>query len=128
MAAIREKCVLLRIKRRAAGMIAMICLSFGNLNVAFGEVTYEYAGDLNGLCASGDPATKAVCFGFVGGVLEIVANSPVYGLSACISPLTPLSKAVDVTKKWLTVHPEYSAKPASLAIAQALAEAFPCNR
>ena len=117
----------LMLRRSAVCVIASIGLSFSNLHVAFGEVVYEHAGDLNRLCTSEDVATKAVCEGFIGGVFEIVANESVYGFTACIPPLTPMSKAVDVTKNWLIVHPELLTRSASSAIAQALAEAFPCH-
>ena len=117
----------LKFRRGAVGIIATICFSLGNQPVAFGEVIYEYAGGLNQLCTSQDVAAKAVCEGFIGGVLDVVANNSIYGFTACIPPMTPMSKAADVTKNWLTVHPESSTRPASSAIAQALAEAFPCK-
>jgi hypothetical protein len=102
------------------------------LSFAYSETTYVYAFDLDRVCAADDDVQKAVCEGFISGVLEIISNEPVDGIAACVPPppRTTLSKAISVVRKWLADHPspKEAIQPASLAVAHALAETFPCEK
>jgi hypothetical protein len=98
------------------------------LSLAHSETIYVHAGDLNRLCAAENDINKSWCEGFISGELEIISNTPVGGIAACVPPRTTLQKGVAVAKKWLAEHPDQSAQPASVAVAHALAEAFPCKK
>ena len=88
-----------------------------------------YARDLTRLCkADGKSGEYAMCWSFIGAVLEIAMNnSSIYGLRICVPPLVNEQKAVAVTTKWLGEHPNEDTQPASLAAAEAFAAAFPCG-
>lgn len=89
----------------------------------------EEAGDLYKLCESNNDGNKAVCFAFVAGVFEVAVNNPIDGIRSCV-PLrsnTNVLAAQKLTLKWMAAHPEKEMEPASRAIAEALAEAFPCG-
>jgi hypothetical protein len=104
-------------------------LFFYGSTIADAEIAYEYAGDLGKFCnAENGSGLYGMCFSFVGGVLEIISNNQVYGLPVCVPRLTTVGKAADITKKWLTRHPEKNIEAASRAVVEALAEAFPCKK
>ncbi len=93
------------------------------------EVYYSTAGDLAKRCAAADQTIdNALCVWFVWGAAEVVANNPAYGFSVCFPDLSALAVTVDVTRKWLNAHPEQELRPASYAVAAALAEAYPCKQ
>lgn len=87
-----------------------------------------HARDLANLCKADTHSTEyTMCWSFIGAVFEVAWNNSIYDLKACIPPLVNGQKAVSVTVKWLSEHPEEDAmQPASLATAKALAAAFPC--
>jgi hypothetical protein len=87
-----------------------------------------YGSNLQRLCDA-DPksAEYAMCWSFIGAVLEVVNNNSIYDLKACIPPLVNVQTAVDLTAKWLHDHPDNDIKAASLVATEALATAFPCK-
>ncbi|HEY1580459.1 MAG TPA: Rap1a/Tai family immunity protein [Terracidiphilus sp.] len=100
-----------------------------NSGVAFAEryPAVELAGHLNDLCKRTDSGSKAVCFGFIGGVFEVAANNAIDGIQSCAPPVN-VSMIKNLTLKWIFIHPEKGVEPASRAIAEAMAEAFPCQK
>jgi hypothetical protein len=114
--------------RNAVGSILALLVAAVPISSAHSETTYVHAGDLNRLCTADSDINKSWCEGFISGELEIISNAPVQGIAACVPPLTTLPKGVAIAKKWLVDHPEKSALAASLAVAQALSEAFPCKK
>lgn len=89
----------------------------------------EAAGDLYTLCTNKYAGDKAVCTGFIGGVFEVAANNSIDGIRSCI-PLqsyTNVAAAQKLTVRWIAAHRDKWSEPASRAIAQALAEKFPCS-
>jgi Rap1a immunity proteins len=117
--------------RCVAGSVLVLVAAAMPLSLAHSETAYMYAFDLDRVCAANDDVQKAVCEGFISGVLEIISNGPVEGIAACAPPppQMTLSKAISVVRKWLADHssPEEVIQPASLAVAHALTEAFPCK-
>lgn len=88
---------------------------------------YFYAGNFKHLCASVDARELELCEGFIGATLEIVTNNRIYGIHACVPPRTSLGAAVRISKRWFDTHPEEGTQAASLAVARAMAAAFPCK-
>jgi len=88
----------------------------------------ELAGQLYDLCRRSDDGSKSVCFGFIGGVFEVAANNPIDGITSCVPFPTNALKAQRLTLKWISTHPKKEFEPASTAIAEALADAFPCGK
>lgn len=93
------------------------------------QVAYEYSGHLRELCSSQIAEKSSLCPVYVGAVLEVVANGTAYGRRICLPPLElmPISRAVELTMRWLIAHPEQNVQPASLSIVLALAAEFPCK-
>lgn len=114
--------------RYTVGSALAVLVAAMPLSLAHSEVTYVHAGDLDRLCSSDNDINKSWCEGFISGVFEIISNTSVNGIAACVPPRLTLQKGVAVTKKWLAGHPEESIEPASLAVARAFAEAFPCKK
>jgi hypothetical protein len=110
------------------GFALTLLLALGNFDMASAEAIYVHAGDLNRLCSSESVVNKSWCEGFISGAMEIIANMPVSGDAACMPPMMTLQKGTAVARRWLANHPETSAGSASLAVARALAEAFPCGK
>ena len=89
----------------------------------------EYGGDLKRLCqADSKSGEYAMCFSFVGAVLEVVYNQPIYGFQTCVPRLTTVDRALELIREWQQKHPETDTKPASYVIAEALNSAFPCKQ
>jgi hypothetical protein len=100
------------------------------LSVSHGHsaTTYVYASNLSKLCTSEDLINKSWCEGFISSELEIISNGPVEGVTACVPPLTTLQEGVKIAEAWLSNHPEASTRSASSVIANAFADAFPCQK
>jgi Rap1a immunity proteins len=65
----------------------------------------EVAGDLFRLCNASDDGSKAVCIGYIGGVMEVAANNSIDGISSCLPHLEDISKIRELTMKWIAAHP-----------------------
>jgi hypothetical protein len=98
------------------------------LSAAHSETTYIYARDIDGLCNSEGNAEKAVCEGFIAAVFEIISNSKVGDIEACVQPRTTVPRAVEIVKSWFATHRQEPMQRASIAVARAFADAFPCNK
>lgn len=112
-------------------ILCVIAISFCSISTAMAQryPAVEDAGDLHKLCNEKYMGNKAVCTGFIAGVFEVAANNSIDGIRSCI-PLQSATNVAAVQKlamKWIAAHPDKQIEPASRAIAQALAEAFPCN-
>jgi Rap1a immunity proteins len=117
------------LKRKAlTGSVLVLVITALPLSIARSENTYVHAGDLNRLCTADNDINKSWCEGFISSGLEIISNAPVQGVAACVPPMTTLQEGVAVVKKWLSKHPEQDIQTASLAVAWALAEKFPCRK
>lgn len=112
----------------AASLILGLFASIMPLSAAYSDATYVYAHDLNRLCTSDEVVNKSWCEGFISSEFEIITRGPIQGIAACVPQLTTLPRAVEIVKKWLSDHPEVSLQSASLVVARALAEAFPCKK
>ena len=118
-----------RLRCVAASLLVLVAVSMP-WSVARSETTYVYAGNIAQLCSSDKDIEKSWCEGFISAVIEIITNAPVEGVAACVPPLTTLPKGISVVNEWIGNHssPQESAQQASLAVAHALAEAFPCKK
>lgn len=98
------------------------------LSAAHSDVTYVRASDLGRLCNSDNDIKRSWCEGFISSVLEIVSNDSFGGIRVCLTSQTTLQRGVDIAKKWLADHPRESIERASVAVARAFADAFPCTK
>jgi hypothetical protein len=115
--------------RVAAAVIAAIAPCLCGSAAAREEVPYLFASDLAKYCAAADQTIdNALCVWFVMGALEVIVNNRAYGLSVCPPHMINLPEAVTTTRKWLDAHPKQNLRPASYAVAAALAEAHPCGK
>jgi Rap1a immunity proteins len=119
----------LRLRRVVASVLILVAVAMP-WSLAHSETTYVYAGNIAELCASDKDIAKSWCEGFISAVIEIITNTPVEGVTACVPPLTNLPQGISLVKKWLAEHssPQESVQRASLAVVRALAEAFPCKK
>src|SRR5260370_5692504 len=84
-------------------------------------IAIAYGRDLIRLCHSDRKSGEyAMCWSFIGAVLEVAKNNSIYGLKLCVPPLVNVQAAVDVTVKSLDEHPDRDIQAASFAITQAL--------
>jgi hypothetical protein len=88
----------------------------------------EVATGLYQLCNRSDDGSKASCFGYISAAFEIAANNPVDGIASCLRTFRNVSAIRTLTLTWIAAHPEKAQEPASTAIAEAMAEAFPCQK
>jgi Rap1a immunity proteins len=79
-------------------------------------------------CNKSDDNSKSACVGYIEGVFEVATNNPIDGIISCVNKLRNSSTIVQLTLKWIAAHPENAQKPASTAIAEALAQAYPCTK
>ena len=87
-----------------------------------------YGSNLLRLCnADRKSGEYAMCWSFIGAVLEVANNNSIYGFKICTPPLLNPQTAVDLTTKWLSSHPDSDIKAASLVTTEALAAAYPCK-
>jgi hypothetical protein len=113
----------------AAAAIAAVALCLCGSAAAHPEVPYIVAGNIAKYCAAPDQTMdNALCVWFVTGALEVIVNNRAYGRSVCPPHMINLAQAVRLTREWLDAHPDEGMRPASYAIATALAEAFPCEK
>ena len=124
-----EPAIHIDVRAPLAVMVAIGMICSASAALADNQVTYENAADLGKLCAAKVGSGEyGMCFSYVGAVLELVANGRVTGRAICVPPLTTIGKAVDVAATWFSDHQSRAMEPASLAIIDALADAFPCKR
>jgi len=112
----------------AAGIVAAaLCLCGGA--AAREEVPYVSAYDIAKYCAAPDQTIdNALCVWFVMGALEVIVNNRAYGLSVCPPHIINTAQAVRLTREWLAAHPDQELRPASYAVAAAVAGTFPCEK
>jgi len=73
------------------------------------------------------PLAGLGCRGYIGAVVDILVDgNTVYDHRACPPPGENREILIKVVKAWLDRHPEALKQKASVATAQALAEAYPC--
>jgi len=78
-------------------------------------------------CNKIDDNSKSFCVGYITGVFEVATNNPIDGISSCLRKLRNSNSIVKTTLAWIAAHPEKGQEPASTAIAEALADAYPCK-
>jgi hypothetical protein len=87
-----------------------------------------YARDLRKLCDQDRQSSEyGMCWSFVTAVFEIMTKDSIYGLRTCPPRLVTSQRAVEITAAWLLSHPKSEIEAASLVVARALAQAFPCQ-
>jgi len=79
-------------------------------------------------CNKSDDNSKSACVGYITGVFEVATNNPIDGITSCLRKLRNSTSIVKTTLAWIAAHPEKEQEPASTAIAEAMAEAYPCKR
>ena len=82
---------------------------------------------LHGLCSSEKLWENAFCSGYVLGISVAADGNILWGRRACIPDEVYTTQVHDVTTLWLEQHPADRHHEAYLLVAQALAEAFPCE-
>ena len=116
-------------RRAMAGLIIAFAAFPTNAADLQAPVALVYGANLAALCRADKKSGEyAMCWSYVGAVLEIVNNNSIYGLKVCVPPLINIQKEVNITTKWLDGHPSADIKPASLLTTEALAAAFPCAK
>ena len=86
--------------------------------------------DGNGLlehCNDPNPASQAMCNGFVAAMATVTTNESYASWHACIPDSVSLGQLVDVVRKHLEEHPEFRHLSGESLTAKAFAHAFPCE-
>lgn len=110
----------------ATGPLVAACTFLSAPSAAADAVIYEISDDLYKAC--GAKSSEPLCAAFITAVLEIMANTELYGYKACIPRRTNVAPIIDLTISWISAHPNDFEHPASWSVARAIAEAFPCRR
>jgi hypothetical protein len=95
--------------------------------LAIAHPPVEIADSLYKLCNRSDDGSKAVCTGYIAGAFDALAENPINGITTCVPAMTKLSTIKRLTLHWIASHQDCRVKPASEAVADAIAEAFPCG-
>jgi hypothetical protein len=113
-----------------ATAMAMACLPASAEQTVGSWVRAFYSGnDLWAQCSGNSDYLSGLCRGYVTGIADAMTNvAGIYGRRACIPMPVTVGQTVDVVKQYLGQHPEQRHYTASYLVAQALAEAFPCER
>ena len=78
--------------------------------------------------AAGSGVNVGACVGYVARIGDVMAEEPaVLGWGACSSENIEISQLKDVVERWLERHPEKRHMGAAGLVADAFAEAFPCE-
>ncbi len=89
---------------------------------------YFVGNELHAFCQSDDLTRKHACVGYITGIADVLAEGNVVdGWRACISLGVTNTRLTDVVKSWLVQNVENRHLSAPRLIAEALAEAFPCD-
>ena len=85
---------------------------------------------LQGLCADYyRPANTAACRGYVKGVADVLAKGEVVGgYKACMIETANDDRLVEIVTGYLDRAGERKGDPATLLVAKALAESYPCEK
>jgi hypothetical protein len=111
-----------------AGVLILVAIALP-FSSARSEFIRVYAGVIQAGCISDDLLMRSWCEGYISSELEVIANSPIKGITACIPHQVTLQEGVAIVKQWFANHPdEPPQQPAFLAVARALAEAYPCKK
>lgn len=108
-----------------AGAVAVALMSASFRATAFydGDKLYNYCH-----VPIGQPELL-YCQAYIAAIADAIGTgNPIYGFRACMGLSVTLGKAMDVTVQFLMVHPEIRHHEAAWLVAQALAQAFPCQR
>jgi hypothetical protein len=86
------------------------------------------AAELVELCISKYDTDYGYCAGYVSAVAGLLLRQSVGGYSACNYERVKSQQFVDIFKTYADIFPEQMKLEASVAIAAALARAFPCKK
>ena len=107
-----------------AGAVAAAAMLGSSGAMAFydGNKLYNYCN-----AAMGEPELL-FCQAYIAAMADAMGGTnTIFGFRACMASSATLAKAVDVTKQFLTAHPEIRHHEAAWLVAQAFAQAFPCQ-
>jgi hypothetical protein len=118
----------------APALIKRLCV-FGAVVVALASVSSRamafYDGDkLYNYChASIGQPELLYCQAYIAAIADALGGgNAIYGFKACMGLSVTLGKAMDATMQFLTAHPGTRHHEAAWLVAQALAQAFPCQK
>jgi hypothetical protein len=114
--------------RPSVYLSAVILLASTSAATAKHIPAIEIAGHLYELCQEKDDGSKAVCTGFIGGAYEVASNNSVDGVVSCLPHMINVATIQELTLKWIKAHPEEDLQPGSRSVAEAMADAYPCNK
>ncbi len=106
----------------------IVALAFLVLVSKAEAVNYFVGNELHAFCQSDKLSRKYACVGYITGIADVLAEGiAVDGRRACISMGTTNARLTDVVKYWLEQHAEARHRNAPGLVAEALAEAYPCE-
>ena len=111
-----------------ATAVALVCLPAS----ARAQRSFMTGNELQSLCNTKGAWGMVACTAYVMAIFEVMYSNPIYGWSACfpsgvIAGQMIAGQMTDVVKRFLAQHPEQRHNTAGSLVAQALAEAFPCQ-
>ena len=106
-----------------ATTVALACLPAS----ARAQRAFMTGNELQSLCNTNGAWGMVACTAYVMAIFEVMYSNPIYGWSACFPSSAIAGQMTGVVKRFLARHPEQRHNPAGSLVAQALAEAFPCN-
>jgi hypothetical protein len=106
-----------------ATAVALVCLPAS----ARAQRGFMTGNELQSLCNTNDAWGMVACTAYVMAIFEVMYSNPIYGWRACFPSGVIAGQMTDVVKRFLARHPEQRHNTAGSLVAQALAEAFPCN-
>lgn len=110
--------------RTAAVVLALLALASPS---KAGEPAFS-AAELAELCISKYDTDYGYCAGYVSAVAGLLLKQSVGGYSACSFERVKSQQFVDIFKTYADIFPDHMKLDADVAVAAALARAFPCKK
>jgi hypothetical protein len=115
--------VMRRLCVTAALVVALTSASSGAMAFYDGDKLYNYCH-----VSMGQPELL-YCQAYIAAIADAMGSgNAIYGFKACMGLDVSLGKAMNAAVQFLMTHPEIRHHEAAWLVAQALAQAFPCQR
>jgi hypothetical protein len=108
-------------------VVMAVCLSH-QVSRAWAGYAHEVlsGSELFRLCQSKSDIDYGFCAGYVTAIAQAMLASPVAGYRACNHGAVRSQQWIDTYARWVQQHPDAHTAPADQAVAQSIAQAFPC--
>lgn len=117
---------------RATAVIGIVVALMVPPRLAVAELAFITGSELRKQCTAVNEAQNSPqwfgCIGYVIGIADVMAVTPVAGFSVCLPSNATRVQAALVVRRFLDSNPEMLHHGAAALVVDALARAFPCTQ